>query len=112
MQSKKKLGLLNQTSQEILINSLTINSIQQINFKVVLPLIKQENSSKPSYNNKNTYQTSYNRKPLVCFYCGKSNHHIKDCRKWIYDENNGKKRSNSYTNSFSKELIYAIAYNI
>ena len=71
----------------------------------------QANSSKPFYNNNNSYQSSYNRKPLVCFYCGKPNHHIKDCRKRIYDENNGKQRSHSNTNSFSKELLYAIAYN-
>ena len=66
----------------------------------------------PGYqnNNQSNSNRSYNQRPLVCFYCGKPNHHQRDCRKRIYDETNGTQNPTS-TNNNNKELLYIAAYN-
>jgi hypothetical protein len=78
-------------------------SFQDNKFKSGNSIFQHGNSYRP---HNPSYQKSFGRKPLICFYCGKPNHHIRDCRKRISNEANGITRNNSNVNN--KELLYAV----
>jgi hypothetical protein len=72
-------------------------SYQDNKFRIGPPNIQKGSSSRSPH--QNNYQKSYSYKPLVYSYCGKSNHHQRNCRKYIFDEKYGINCHNFHSNS-------------